>query len=63
MECLHFTKKTPENDPTLLVHRARFYDFVNDMDRRHNRNFLATFPEMTVFYEKCKAAKAAIKKQ
>lgn len=40
----------------ILTARARFYDFVNIMDKRRDTNFLATFPEMTDFYNDCKQA-------
>jgi hypothetical protein len=43
-----------------MVHRSRFYDFVNDIDNRHSVNFLETFPEMNKFYLECKQAKDAI---
>lgn len=35
------------------INRAKFYDFVNDIDRRHGTNFLTTFPEMEKFYKLC----------
>ena len=49
-----------EDTETTLIHRARFYDFVNDIDKRHSMNFLETFPEMSEFYLKCKQAKDII---
>lgn len=60
LEALSFTKSHSDADEVVLIHRARFFDFVNDIDRRHNRNFLAVFPEMTEFYEKCRRAKEII---
>jgi hypothetical protein len=36
-----------------IVNRAKFFDFVNEIDRRHGTDFLVTFPEMTDFYELC----------
>ena len=35
------------------INRAKFYDFVNEIDHRHGTNFLETFPEMTDFYKLC----------
>lgn len=35
------------------VNRAKFYDFVNEIDRRHGTDFLDTFPEMAEFYQLC----------
>lgn len=61
MEMLYFNKNNSDSTERVVIHRARFYDFVNDIDRRHNRNFLETFPEMTDYYHKCKAAKESIK--
>jgi hypothetical protein len=49
-----------ESAESTMVHRARFYDFVNDIDNRHSVNFLETFPEMNKFYLECKQAKDAI---
>jgi hypothetical protein len=60
MEAMNFVKNHDDNHETVLVHRARFYDFVNENDRRHNRNFLQTFPEMAAFYEKCRLAKEIV---
>jgi hypothetical protein len=45
-----------------LVNRAKFYDFINDIDVRHGQNFLETFPEMRPFWEKCRDARAVIYK-
>ena len=36
--------------------RARFYSFVNEYDKRRDKNFLKTFPEMQNFYDVCKEA-------
>lgn len=57
METMHFTKNHCDDHQTVLIHRARFYDFIKDIDLRHGLNFLETFPEMTEFYEKCNQAK------
>lgn len=37
-----------------ILNRAKFYDFVNQLDARNGTNFLETFPEMTDFYYLCK---------
>jgi hypothetical protein len=42
------------------INRAKFYDFVNEIDRRHVTDFLTIFPEMSEFYLKCKQAKDII---
>lgn len=42
------------------INRAKFYDFVNEIDRRNNTNFLEVFPEMKDFYELCKRMKIEI---
>ena len=34
------TYQQKQNEQDVIVHRARFYDFVNEMDKRHNKNFL-----------------------
>lgn len=57
IEAMHFTKHNPEDCEMFLEYRAKFYDFVNDIDRRHGKNFLKVFPEMTEYYEKSKIAK------
>lgn len=35
------------------VNRAKFYEFVNQIDQRNGSNFLETFPEMADFYKMC----------
>lgn len=39
----------------LTYARSDFYKFVNEHDRRRGTNFLATFPELTDFYNICKS--------
>lgn len=41
-------EKLPES--VVAGHRADFYRFFNEHDRRRNTNFLATFPEMTSWW-------------
>jgi organic radical activating enzyme len=36
-------------------HRADFYKFFNEHDRRRGTNFLETFPEMKSWWEECKS--------
>jgi len=50
-----------DDSETTTIHRARFYDFVNDIDKRHNMNFLETFPEMSEFYHECKYSNEKLK--
>jgi hypothetical protein len=38
----------------MAVNRAKFFDFINEMDQRNNTNFVDVFPEMKKFYEMCK---------
>jgi organic radical activating enzyme len=57
------TEVEDKNVPTdTLVNRAKFYDFIIDIDARHNQNFLETFPEMTEYWGLCKDAKNTITK-
>ena len=52
---LHYNKKTDTRDRTEITReRAKFYEFVNEIDKRNNTNFLQTFPEMENFYNTCK---------
>ena len=37
--------------------RAKFYDYVNELDNRRGTNFLEVYPEMSNFYDVCKLAK------
>ena len=39
---------------TLYRHRADFYRFFNEHDRRRGTNFLATFPQMRQWWEECR---------
>jgi hypothetical protein len=61
MEAMHFNKTHGDSDGLVIEHRAKFYDFVNEIDKRKGTNFLKTFPEMTEFYELCRAAKDQFK--
>jgi organic radical activating enzyme len=57
---LYFNKKNaPEREghADIRVARAKFYDYINTLDKRRNTDFLAVFPEMTEFYAACKQAK------
>jgi len=60
---MYFIKQTENSENTsrtVLIDRAKFFDFVNDIDKRHKRNFLEYFPEMKEFYDICKQAKKII---
>lgn len=50
-------QKDNKNSESSIVNRAKFYDFVNDADKRHGTNFLEVFPEMTEFYKKAEDCK------
>ena len=56
-DIIHFNSTHDEKNPVVVEGRAKFYDFVNDMDRRHGKNFLDVFPEFKSFYEKCRQNK------
>lgn len=49
------------NDQTVISkNKAKFYDFVNEIDQRRSLDFAATFPEMIDFYEECQQEKLKI---
>jgi organic radical activating enzyme len=50
IDVLHYQKNHKVHERE-IVNRAKFFDFVNDADRRHGTNFLEVFPEMTKFYK------------
>ena len=60
VDIMHFNSTHDEDHPIVVEGRAKFYDFVNDMDRRHKKNFVKVFPEFKSFYEKCKKAKQVL---
>jgi hypothetical protein len=62
-DIMHFNSIHDENHSVVLEGRAKFYDFINDMDRRHSKNFLSVFPEFKSFYEKCEEARHLISKE
>ncbi len=41
-------------DVKILEQRADFYQFINEFDKRYNKNFLEIFPEYKTFYQVCK---------
>lgn len=56
---LHYNKPVDDEDLTrydLRLARAKFYDFINIMDKRNKTNFIETFPEMSYFWKICKKA-------
>jgi hypothetical protein len=46
--------RTMGNSVDTIVNRAKLYEFVNEIDRRHGTDFLDTFPELEEFYKLCK---------
>lgn len=62
-DILNFNSTHAEDHPVVVEGRAKFYDFVNDMDNRHGKNFLDVFPEFKEFYEKCRQNKNDILKE
>jgi hypothetical protein len=55
LQIMVFDNNNKRNGDTIdtKVNRAKFYDFVNEIDRRNGTAFLATFPEMKNFYQLC----------
>jgi hypothetical protein len=51
--CMDIMYRVNNDDEVMKVHRAKFYDFITEMDQRNNTNFLETFPEMKEFYNEC----------
>lgn len=62
IEVMHYQYHQGSNKK-VLEHRAKFYDFVNDIDRRTGKDFLKVFPEMEEFYNLCKNANDQIRKE
>lgn len=56
-------KKRPEREghDDIREGRAKFYDYINEMDKRRGTNFLKVYPEMEYFYKICKEAKESFK--
>ena len=57
---MYFIKKTEphrNDDLNVMVNRAKFYDYVHEIDRVNGTNFLEVFPEYENFYYICKEAK------
>lgn len=52
--------KERENHGDIVLNRAKFYDYVNELDRVHKTNFLEIFPEYENYYNICKLAKEKI---
>jgi len=56
-------KDNPLDDrKDLMVLRAKFYDFINQIDTRNNTSFINTFPEMKHFYDMCEKAYSSERK-
>lgn len=61
--CLNITYNSnndTDDNEAFVVNRAKFYDFVNDLDQRYGTTFLDVFPEMENFYNVCKAMKKRV---
>ena len=50
----HASSDQTTTNPVTRQNRARFYDFINEYDKRRNTNFLDTFPEFADFLDLCK---------
>ncbi len=54
---MHFDRKNnDELRHDILLERAKFYEYVNELDKRRGTNFLEVYPEMEHFYNVCKDA-------
>ena len=60
IDAMHFSSQHDDDHILIVEHRAKFYDFIIDLDKRYEKNFLETFPEMAGFFEKCRLAKEKI---
>ena len=56
--CLQILYRSKNQDQDMAINRAKFFDFINEMDKRNNTNFIEVFPEMKEFYEICKSKRA-----
>lgn len=48
------------NSNDISLNKAKFFDFVNQIDSRRDQNFLQVFPEMKDFYNQCKILREQI---
>jgi hypothetical protein len=64
LNIIYNVKNTEAEDKNIasdnVVNRAKFYDFITDIDARHSQNFLETFPEMSDYFALCKAANLVV---
>ena len=51
--CMDIMYRVNDDDNVMKVHRAKFFDFINEMDKRNNTSFIEVFPEMKEFYDEC----------
>jgi hypothetical protein len=49
-----YMETTVYSDEKLKEGRKDFYNWFTEYDRRRNTNFVATFPELADFYNRCK---------
>lgn len=52
LQIMNFATESKNSEVT-RINRAKFFDFVNELDRRNGKSFLSTFPEFTEFYKLC----------
>lgn len=60
---MYFIKKHEDhrnNDWNVLVNRAKFYDYIQQIDKVNNTDFLSVYPEYENFYKICKEAKEKV---
>jgi organic radical activating enzyme len=61
--CLHMLYKEKSDVVTstnIAVTRAKFFDYINEIDIRNDSDFLEVFPEFRDFYIECKNARDTI---
>lgn len=51
---LRYNRNNPKELADIALNRYRFWQFTNEYDRRREKSFETTFPELTQFYQECK---------
>lgn len=60
LDRIYSRKKGTVPDHAVTVNRAKFYEFISEIDKRNGSTFLDVYPEMEHFYNVCKDAAATI---
>lgn len=53
---VEYMRNTTLNDADLFAARKNFYHWISEHDKRYNKSFISTFPEMQDFWNICKDA-------